>query len=253
MTTSSVRATDRRRDRPPFVLLHGGRHGGWCWRRVAPQLRARGHEVYTPTLTGLGERSHLLSPDIGLDTHIADIVGVFEYEDIADAIFVVHSYGGIPATGAMESIAGRVRTLVYLDALLPRSGQSMLDIVGAGDTRDGMVQRAAAEGEGWFIPPSDASHWGVTDPDDLVWVNGKVTSQPFKTYQDPVPAAERAWAHPTVYIECRPSTPFPLDNPRARAADGGPYRYLVIDAAHDVMVTAPDELTALLIEAIEPP
>src|SRR5947199_7272840 len=100
----------------PFVLVHGGRHGGWCWRPVAALLRAAGHEVYTPTLTGLGERAHLLSPQISLDTHVRDVVAVFEFEDIRDAVLVGHSYAGMVVSGAMELIAERVRSLVLLDA-----------------------------------------------------------------------------------------------------------------------------------------
>ena len=118
-------------DLPPFVLLHGGRHGGWCWARVAPLLRDAGHEVYTPTLTGLGERAHLLSPEIGLSTHIQDLVKVFEFEDIEDAILVAHSYGGVVTSGAMELIHHRVRSLVFLDALLTRGGETVLDVVPA--------------------------------------------------------------------------------------------------------------------------
>ncbi|MGW0582764.1 alpha/beta fold hydrolase, partial [Streptomyces sp. NPDC002920] len=102
--------------RSPFVLLHGGRHGGWCWKHVAAALRQEGHLVYTPTLTGLGERAHLLSPSIGLDTHVQDLVAVFEFEDIQDAVLVAHSYGGMVASGAMERIADRVRSLVLFDA-----------------------------------------------------------------------------------------------------------------------------------------
>ncbi|MFC9454371.1 alpha/beta fold hydrolase [Streptomyces sp. NPDC056983] len=238
---------DRRQpDLPPFVLLHGGRHGGWCWRRVARRLRARGHEVYAPTLTGVGERAHLLGPEIGLDTHIEDVVGVFEFEDIHDAVFVAHSYGGMPATGAMERVAERVRTLVYLDALMPRSGQSLLDVLD--DRGREMMTAAAARGDGWFVPVGDASEWGVTDPVDAAWVNGKITAQPFKTLCDPVGPAERAWAHPAAFIECRPSTPFPLDNPRARLSSASPYEYRVIEGAHDVMVTAPGQVTDLLLE-----
>jgi pimeloyl-ACP methyl ester carboxylesterase len=126
----------------PFVLVHGGRHGGWCWARVAPLLRAAGHDVYTPTLTGLGERSHLLTPDIGLATHVQDILGVFEFEEITDAVLVAHSYGGSVVAGAMERIAGRVRTLVFLDAFMPAPGETVLDIVGP-DLAAALLERAA--------------------------------------------------------------------------------------------------------------
>jgi pimeloyl-ACP methyl ester carboxylesterase len=229
-----------------FVLLHGGRHGGWCWQRVARRLRASGHEVYTPTLTGLGERSHLNGPHIGLDTHVEDLVSVFEYEDIEDAVLVAHSYGGIVATAAMEEIAERVRLMVYLDALMPHTGESLFSIIGP-TAAQARIDRAATDGEGWYIAPTDASYWGVTDPDDIAWVNARVTSQPLKTYQDSVVSADRAWAHPATFIECRPSAMEPLTNPRERAKVDPRFHYHVLDAAHDVMITAPDELTALLL------
>lgn len=233
---------------PTFVLLHGGRHGGWCWQQVARRLRAAAHDVYTPTLTGLGERSHLNGPHIGLETHVRDLISVFEWEDITDAVLVAHSYGGIVATAAMEEIADRVRVLVYVDALMPRTGESMFSIIGpaAAQVR---IDRAADEGEGWYIAPTDASYWGVTDPDDIAWVNSKVSPQPIKTYQDAVACAERAWQHPAMFIECRPSAMEPLTNPRERAKVDPSFHYHVMDAAHDVMVTAPDELTELLLSA----
>src|ERR1700704_3677346 len=137
---------------PPFVLLHGGRHGGWCWRRVAVLLRAVGHEVYTPTLTGLGERSHLLNPQIGLDTHVQDLVSTFEFEDIRDAVLVGHSYGGMVVSGAMQRIADRVRTLVLLDAHMPREGESVFDLNGP-DRAAAMIALAEDGGDGWYIPP----------------------------------------------------------------------------------------------------
>jgi len=235
---------------PRFVLLHGGRHGGWCWRPVAERLRARGHAVYTPTLTGLGERAHPLSRDIGLDTHVQDVVNVFEFEDITDAVFVAHSYGGMVATGAMESVADRVRVLVYLDAAMPQTGESLLDMLQE-PTRIRIEEEAAARGDGWFVPGGDASDWGVTDPDDAKWVNSKITAHPAKTMRDPVQSAERAWAHSVVFVECRPSPPFPLDKSRSGMSTGGTFDYRVLDGAHDIMITAPDQVTDLLLDVSE--
>lgn len=229
-----------------FVLLHGGRHGGWCWRYVARRLRAAGHTVHTPTLTGLGERAHLNGPHIGLGTHVQDLVSLFEYEDITHAVLVAHSYGGIVATAAMEAIADRVRILVYVDALMPRSGESLFSIIGPAAAQK-RIDKSLDDGDGWSIAPTDASYWGVTDHADIAWVNSKTTPQPIKTYQDAVVSAERAWKHPAVFVECRPSAMEPLTNPRARAAADPSFRYHVLDAAHDVMVTAPEELTDLLL------
>jgi len=114
-----------------FVLVHGAFQDAWVYARVARLLREAGHEVYTPTLTGLGERSHLAHHAINLDTHIQDIVSVFKHEDIADAILCGHSYGGMVITGVAGEIGERIRTLFYVDAYAPADGQSLLDITGA--------------------------------------------------------------------------------------------------------------------------
>jgi pimeloyl-ACP methyl ester carboxylesterase len=236
----------------PFVLVHGGRHGGWCWARVAPLLRAAGHDVYTPTLTGLGERSHLLTPDIGLATHVQDIVGVFEFEEITDAVLVAHSYGGSVVAGAMERIADRVRSLVLLDALMPAFGETVLDGLGP-DLAAALLERIKREGEGWFLPPTDASFYGVTNPADVAWVNSKMTPQPLKTYTDPSGPADRLWSHPGIFVECQPSTLRPEIRMRARdrSAVDARFSYRTLDAPHDAMVTAPELVAQLLIEAAE--
>jgi pimeloyl-ACP methyl ester carboxylesterase len=241
-------------DTPPFVLVHGGRHGGWCWRRVAAPLRQAGHDVYTPTLTGLGERAHLLSPQIGLATHIADVVGVFEYEDIDDAVLVAHSYGGVVACGAMEEVADRVRSLVLVDAHMPASGQSVFDLIGP-ERAAAMRQMAQAHGDGWYVPTSDASWWGLSDPDVVAWVNSKITPQPLKTYEDPVSSTERARASAYTFIECSESR-LPVGElawQRQRCQTSPGLRYRLLKGSHDAMVDAPDALVELLLEAVHPP
>ena len=147
-----------------FVLVHGGGHGGWCYSRVSPLLRAAGHEVYAPTLTGLGERKHLLRPDIDLDTHITDIVHVLEYEDLEDVILLGHSYGGMVITGVADRAGSRIRRLVYLDAAHPRNGESLADV-----TPEMMAfaqSELRVDGiELVMFPDSQViPHLGVTDP-----------------------------------------------------------------------------------------
>ena len=150
-----------------YVLVHGGGHGGWCYQPVARILRSAGHEVYAPTLTGLGERSHLLSPDIDLDLHIRDVVAVLHYEDLRDVILVGHSYGGMVITGVVDRAADRVGRVVYLDAANPLNGQSLVDVAGPiieatrplGEVVDGV--------ELVLLPaPGAGAFYGVTDPDD---------------------------------------------------------------------------------------
>jgi pimeloyl-ACP methyl ester carboxylesterase len=236
-------------DAPAFVLVHGGRHGGWCWQRVSRALGQAGCAVYSPTLTGLGERAHLLSRDIGLPTHIADVTGVFDYEDLEDVILVAHSYGGFPAAGAMESVHERVRRLVLLDAHLPRSGQSVFDLIGA-DRAAVMMSACERDGEGWYLPVSDSSYWGVSDTADVAWVNRRVSPQPIRTYQDPLPSAERARAHASAYIECAAST-LPgadLEWHRRRSLVGQRHQFRVLDAPHDAMITHPRQVADMLLE-----
>lgn len=139
------------------VLVHGAFHGGWCWRQAARLLRAEGHEVYTPTLTGLADRSHLLSAAVDLDVHIADIVNLLTWEELSGVVLVAHSYGGLPVTGAADACAERLAALVYLDAYTPEDGQS------------GMAVRSAEPGfvplaeplDGIALPPPPAEVFGL--------------------------------------------------------------------------------------------
>ncbi|MET0866325.1 MAG: alpha/beta fold hydrolase [Nakamurella sp.] len=234
---------------PPFVLVHGSRHGGWCWRRVAVLLRSAGHDVYTPTLTGLGERSHLLTPEIGLATHVHDLVATFLFEDIQDAILVAHSYAGMVCSGAMEQIADRVRYFVLLDAHMPREGESVFDLNGP-DRTAATIALAQERGAGWYIPPADAARYGVTDPADVAWVNSKMTAQPLKTYSDPVGPTDRAWDHPGMFVQCEPSIvePAMIERARSRSRTDPRFQFRRLDAAHNAMVTNPADLVELLLE-----
>ena len=150
-----------------FVLVHGAWHGGWCWRRVADQLQKQGHKVFTPTLTGVGERSHLMSKDINLDTHITDLVNVFKWEDLKDVCLVVHSYGGWPGSGALEQIGDRVSSIVWLDAFKPEDGQRSFD--SANEFSRKALLAAVEKGEpGRPSPKAEAFH---VNEKDRAWVD----------------------------------------------------------------------------------
>ena len=149
-----------------FVLVHGGWHGGWCWQKVIPLLEAAGHEVYAPTLTGLAERASELSPDVGLDTHIQDIVGLLEEKHLQGVILVGHSYGGMVITGVVDAVPERIAHLVYLDTFVPRDGESVADV-------SPMVIHllrilAQVQDDGWRIAPHGT--YGVTKEPDRSWV-----------------------------------------------------------------------------------
>ncbi|MCS5498231.1 alpha/beta fold hydrolase [Cnuibacter physcomitrellae] len=240
---------------PPFVLLHGGRHGGWAWQRVAPHLIAAGHAVHTPTLTGLGERSHLLTPEVGLETHVADLLAVFERDQLDDVVLVAHSYGGIVACAALETLRDRVRSLVLIDAQMPLTGESLFDVV---DPAKAEITRELIRtgGDGWFIPVSDASFWGLSDPADIAWVNTQLTPQPARSYSDPVTSTEYAHTHPYTFVECSPSflSERELEVHRRRAAaDPGRVRYLRAPGGHEAMVSHPEGVAQILLASLDPP
>ena len=165
-----------------FVLIHGAWVGGWYWRRVSDLLEKKGHKVFSPTLTGLGERSHLLSKDINLDTHVTDIVNVVKWEDLKDICFVVHSYAGFPGSGAVEQISERISSIVWVDAFKPDNGQSVVDL--APDARRKSIQSAIEKGElGLQAPKAEIF---LVNENDRALVDSKATPQPTSTFVQPI-------------------------------------------------------------------
>ncbi|MEU6718305.1 alpha/beta hydrolase [Nonomuraea sp. NPDC046802] len=231
-----------------YVLVHGGGHGGWCYQPAAKILRETGHEVYTPTLTGLGERSHLLHPGIDLDTHITDIAAVLRYEDLHDVILVGHSYGGMVITGVADRVADRVGHLVYLEAAHPADGESMIDDVGPVILA---VRRSARVVDGTelvLFPGSEPMrYYGVTDPADVAWMHERLTPHPWRCFEQPLRLTnEKALAEiPQTQIVCT-STLATRDPARMAAArDAG--RLWDIDTAHDLMITEPAAVAEFLL------
>lgn len=232
-----------------FMLIHGGWHGGWCWKKVAPLLRAAGHEVFTPTLTGLGERVHLLSHEVTLDTHIQDVVGALEYEDLRGVVLVSHSYGGMVMTAVAERAANRLAHLVYLDAFVPQDGQALADLADPTFYAN-LEARARAEGEGWRVPPPPLERWGITREADVSWMRPRIGAHPLKTFTQPVRLTDMAAASlPRTFIYCtdKPAgdSLAPLAK-RLRAETS--WRYRELATGHDAMVTAPKEVAASLLE-----
>jgi pimeloyl-ACP methyl ester carboxylesterase len=165
-----------------FVLVHGAWHGGWCWRRVADRLRGGGHTVYTPTLTGLGERSHLMRAGIDLKTHIADIVNVMKWERLTDVVLCGHSYGGFVISGVAEQMASAIRSIVFLDAFVPRDGEALQDLTSAA-VQEGI--RASLQRGDIGMPPRSAAAFGVNDA-DRAWVDSLCGPQPIGTLTDKI-------------------------------------------------------------------
>ena len=232
-----------------YVLVHGGGHGGWCYQRVARRLRSAGHEVYTPTLTGLGERSHLLSPAIDLDLHLTDVVALLHYQDLRDVILVGHSYGGMVITGVADRATDRVGRIVYLDAANPVNGQSLVDVAGpiieatrpSGEVVDGV--------ELVLLPfPEAGLFYGVTDPDDVAWMADRLTGHPWSCFEQPLRLTNETalWAIPQYHIVCT-STLATRDSElmeQARAAG----RLWEVDTGHDLMITEPVAVADALLE-----
>src|SRR5512140_1364290 len=188
-----------------FVLVHGSNGGGWVWQKLAPLLRAAGHEVYAPTLTGLSDRSHLLGCGVDLTTHVTDVVNLLVYEDLRDVILVGNSYAGMVITGVAARAPERLKLLVYLDAYVPETGQSEVDLWPP--DRRAIAEAAEAGDKGLAQPPSPAL-FGVTDPHLVDWINARVTPQPVSTYMEPVPPGNaKSEALPRAFIRCTGNPP----------------------------------------------
>lgn len=232
-----------------FVLIHGAWHGGWCWSRVSALLAAKGHRVYAPSLTGLADRSHLLSPAVNLDTHIADIVNLFKWEDLQDAVLVGHSYGGWPISGAIEKLLPQVSSIVYVDAFMPENGQRGMDLTSAQFQQQ--LREAVARGEaGRPVPP--ASAFRILDPKDVAWVAAKMTPQPVGAAMQPITltgAREKVAKKAYIRTPAYPQPSFDAYLARCRAdPTWKTYVFQPNEAGHDVMVDAPARLAQILEE-----
>ena len=239
-----------------FVLVHGAWHGGWCWRRVADTLQAQGHRVFAPTLTGLGERAHLLSSLITLETHVSDVMNLIEAEELQDVVLAVHSYAGMLGTAVADRMPQRLRHLAYVDAVVPKPGESW------SSTHTSAVREArlaAAQGSAdYSFPPPDPAVFGL-GAEDHAWVRRRQTPHPGHTYQAPLqfdPA--RVAGVPRTFIDCIQPRLGTIDSIRPRVRDsnfwdgawkgGGGVRVVELATGHDPMVSAPAELARLLAE-----
>jgi pimeloyl-ACP methyl ester carboxylesterase len=223
-----------------YVLVHGAWHGGWCWRRVAERLRAAGHRVLTPTLTGLGERAHLNGSAVGLHTHAEDIAGMLRFEDLRDVILVGHSYAGFVVREAADQMAERVRRIVLLDAWMGQDGESM-DSRAPEWFRD-WVDSATQDGS-IAVPPAAAV--GVTDDSDAAWLAGLLTPQPRLTFSQGTRLTGAVDEIPCQAVVCAPGNGIPFDQ-WARELGWEP---AVIKSGHDAMITVPAEVARILLAA----
>jgi len=233
---------------PAFVLVHGAWGGAWIWRRVLTPLRAAGHEVHAVTLTGDGERAHLRRRDIGLQTHIADVLGLIEAEELDSIVLVGHSYGGQVITGVADRLLARdasaIRRLVYVDAMVPLPGE------GWGDKHDAAVvaaRTATAQANDFALPPPDPADFGL-DGADRDWLLRRQVPHPFGPYREPLPFDGDRWASvPRAFIDCtQPAYPT-IAAMRERVRQMPGFEVLEMPTGHCPMVSEPQALVELLL------
>jgi len=228
-----------------FVLVHGAWHGGWCWRRVADRLQAQGHKVFTPTLTGLGERSHLLRAGINVSTHVTDIVNVMKWEDLSAVVLCGHSYGGMVVSGVAEQATDRIASIVFLDAFVPQDGDSMLAITNQA-VRDAL--KAATDRGDLGVRPRSAAAFLVNEKDQA-WVDAMCVPQPVGCFTEAMKitgARERIAKKTYIRAGAYPNPGF--DAALARVRTDKSWRVYSVPCGHDVMVDMPERLTEILLE-----
>jgi pimeloyl-ACP methyl ester carboxylesterase len=233
-----------KRNTGTFVLVHGAWHGAWCWSRLGELLRAVGHSVYTPTLTGLGDRAHLAHPGVDLALHVQDVVAFLEAEELNRVVLVGHSYAGMVISGVAAKAASRLSHLVYLDAFVPAPGQSLFDLLPA-ERVDSMRMAAEAEGQSWRIPPFPPQRYGVTGTQDVAWIARHLVPQPIKTFEQPVEASTSGRLKRT-YVYCSSPATGTFDR-FLSLRDDRAWHFHELKTGHDAMVTAPAALAKILL------
>lgn len=234
-----------------FVLVHGAWHGGWCWQRVVPLLQAAGHNVFAPTLAGLGDRADLAKPETDLSIHVKDVLAAIEAEGLNDAVLVGHGYGGMVISQVAEHVPKRIDNLVYVDGIVPYGGDSVFDLIPTVRRRE-LQEQARERGDGWRIPWPPLSPADIGDPADLEWVKSKLCAQPFKTFDERLPVQNIAAIHITrSFIHCN-APAMDLFGRFAERARAEAWRYREIAASHEAMVTAPWILADALIGVCRP-
>ena len=240
-----------------FVLVHGAWHGAWCWQRVMPVLAAPGHRVNAVTLTGLGERVHLMSPLITLETHIADVINTIEAQELDGVVLAVHSYAGMIGTAVADRLPGRIKHLFYIDAVVPEPGESWSSTHAAA-TREARLAAAQASPDYGMAPP-DAAVFGLQGADHA-WAQRRMTPHPGHTYRAPLQFdPRRVAAVARTFVDCTQPALATIDAVRLRVRDAGFWgaswqggagaRRVELKTGHDPMISAPQELAALLLTA----
>ncbi|MGW6914289.1 alpha/beta fold hydrolase [Kitasatospora sp. NPDC054939] len=239
-----------------YVLVHGAWHSGRVWDRVVPLLTRAGHRVFAPSLTGHGESQHLLDPEVGLDTHVSDVVDLLLWEDLTDVVLVGHSYAGMVISGVANQVPERIAGLVYVDAMVPVDGESVLDVMPL--TRH-LLELAADSDTPWRIPPmpegpAPTGLFGVTDPADTAWLRTLLSDESARCFRQPVRLDNPAMAAVSrMHIHCVGAVPEGVVRRPVPATqpNGSPSQVWHLRSGHDCMVVAPDQLAELLLKAVD--
>ena len=227
-----------------FVVAHGAWGAGWFWKKMRPLMHGLGHEFFTPSYTGIGERSHLLSRDINLETHITDVLQVLKFEDLQDVVLIGHSYGGMVATGVADRAPLRIARVVYVDAFVPRNGQSAMSLQPPGEA-DRMRKLSNEQGDGWLIPPNPMPT--DSSAEDIAWGTPKRTAQPLACFEQAIALSGAVDKLPRSYIYCNKSRPgdvFRQFADRAQREVG--WTSFEMPSSHNPQVTMPQELMRIL-------
>ena len=228
-----------------FVLVHGAWHGGWCWRRVSDLLERQGHKVFTPTLTGLGERSHLLRAGVNVSTHVTDVVNVLKWEGLSNVVLCGHSYGGMVISGVAEQMGSAIASIVFLDAFVPENGEAVASLTGPA-VQDAL--RAAQQKGELGIAPRPAEAFGVNER-DRAWVDSKCVPQPIGTFTEAMAiTGARERIGNKAYIRAASYANPGFDKALARLKADKSWRTYDVPCGHDVMVDMPERLAEILVE-----
>lgn len=242
--TTKTRATEH--SKKTFVLVHGAWHGGWCWKMVREHLQAQGHRVFTPSLTGLGDRQHLRSPEINLDTHIADIANLMIWEDLENIILVGHSYGGVIISGVCDAHKDRVAHAIFLDAIVPNDGDTVL----RGGTKEIAEKNFGPLEDGYLAHAREPISFGVPDHmiEELAWLRQNVTPQPLGTWLQPISlpnGGSDGVARTFIYCSEKPPLTQAQEARLQAFRDDPTWGYEDLPCGHDSMIILPTETTQM--------
>ena len=233
-----------------FVFAHGSWHGGWCWARVAERLCARGHRAFTPSYTGMGDRAHLLTKDITLDTFIEDVSRVLLTEELSEVILVAHSFGGVPISGVADRLPERIRHLVYLDGVVLESGKSALSSYPPEEAAQRVASAEASGGLAVPTPQRLPTSWGLREgSSDYAWVGRRLSPTPLRAYTTPLMLrAPIGNGRPRTYVRCtQPENPA-MEASRVLVKSLPGWNWIDFAGPHDCMITHPEEIAKLLLQ-----